>query len=379
MKVLVIPSWYPDGEDKLMGIYHKEYASSLAKNGVDVDMLCVFRERLKYPIKYLLKKKNVVYQEDGYKVYLKRMLDLEKINLKFQMILYCRNLERLFKKYIRKNGKPDILHAQVTYPAGYATCKLGQKYDIPVLVTEHASHFTQYMENQYEPYGKYVLENATFSTVSNLMLKQLEGYESFVLPNIIDTNIFCVKKVKKRDDKLNLITVSAFRIGKGIEDLIEAINILVNQKNMKNIHLNIVGDGYLLDKYKGKAESLGLLEYITFMGRKDKTEISEILSMNDIYVIPSHYESFCITGVEALACGLPVVSTRCAGPEEYIDKKCGEFCKVKNPSSMCDAIIKVSKKLDKYDTDYIASVADRYSPKTVTNTAKEIYKKMLKK
>lgn len=379
MKVLVIPSWYPDGEDKLMGIYHKEYAHALANHGVDVDMLCVFRERLKYPIKYLLNKKKVVYQEDGYKVYLKRMLDLEKINLKLQMNLYCKNLEKLLKKYIKEKGKPDILHAQVTYPAGYATCVIGKKYNIPVLVTEHASHFTQYMENQYEPYGKYVLNNATFSTVSKLMQKQLDGKKSYVLPNIIDTSVFRVKKIKKSTKKLNLVTVSAFRIGKGVEDLIDAINILVNDRDMKNIHLSIVGDGYLFDTYKNKAESLGLHDYITFMGRKDKTEISEILSKNDIYVIPSHYESFCITGVEALACGLPIVSTKCAGPEEYIDKKCGEFCEVKNPESMSEAIIKISKKLDKYDISYLASVAERYSPLAVTNIAKEIYKKILKK
>jgi len=377
MKVLIIPSWYPEGEDKLMGIYHKEYTHALSKANVNVDMLCVFRERLRHPLRYMIKKKNNIYHEKGYKVYLRRMLDLEKINIKLHMFLYCRYLENLFKKYIKTNGKPDILHAQVTYPAGYATAKIGKKYNIPVLVTEHASHFTQYFEKQYAPYGKYVLENTYFSTVSNLMKKQLGKKDTFILPNIVDTSIFKVKKHKKQKT-LRLMTIAAFRIGKGIEYLIEALSILINDYNIKDIHLDIIGDGYLMDFYQEKVKEFTLDSYVTFCGRKTKEEISMLLSTGDIYVIPSNYESFCITGVEALACGLPIVSTRCHGPEEYIDSKCGEFCEIKNPKSMADAILKISKKLDKYDSKYLASVANKYSYEEITKKAIEIYNTILK-
>ena len=57
MKVLVIPTWYPSGEDKLMGAYHKDFTNALNKNGIKADMLYIERERLSKPLKYLFLKK----------------------------------------------------------------------------------------------------------------------------------------------------------------------------------------------------------------------------------------------------------------------------------------------------------------------------------
>lgn len=376
MKVLVIPSWYPNGTDKLMGIYHKEYAYALTKMGIDVDMLFVYRQRLSNPIKYLFMDKREIDIEETYKVYKIMMMDIEKININLFVKNYVNKLDKLYKEYIKTNSKPDILHAEVTFPAGYAVCILGKKYNIPVVVTEHSSGFVKYFNGKYEKYGKYVLENSKYTTVSDLMRKQISNLKTDIdlIPNLVDTELFHRKKEKHNG--LNLITVSAFRVGKGIEYLIEAMSMLVN-KNI-DVHLNIIGDGYLMGNYKEITTKYGMDKYITYYGQKTKEEISKILPNNDIFVIPSTYESFCIPGVEALASGLPIVSTRCYGPEEYIDNKCGEFCDIKDPKGLADAIIKVSKKLDKYDVKYLRKVADKYSYKKVCTDAINIYKELLK-
>ena len=379
MKVLIIPSWYPEGEDKLMGIYHKEYTEALAKNGVDVDMLFVKRERLRNPLKYLFMKKCEIIQENGYKLYKIRMLDFESVCLKFHMCLYTKKLFKIYKTYLKENKKPDILHAQVTIPAGYAVKKLGEKIDVPVIITEHSSHFTKYFEGKYKDYGLYAIKNTKFTTVSNLMKKQVENEikEIDILPNLVDTEIFKKEKYKRDNNKVNLITVSAFRIGKGIEDIIKALNILVNDKKQSNIHLSIVGDGYNRDFYEKTAQELNLTKYITFHGVKSKSEIAELLSKNDIFIVGSHYESFCIPGIEALASGTPIVSTKCHGPEEYLDKKCGEFCEVKNPEDMAEKILIAIKNIDKYDMEHMRNIADKYSAKEISKKAIAIYKKMI--
>lgn len=376
MKVLVIPSWYPNGTDKLMGIYHKEYAYALTKMGIDVDMLFVYRQRLSNPIKYIFMRKREVDIEKTYKVYKIMMLDIEKINIKLFVKNYVKKLDKLYNEYVKLNGKPDILHAEVTFPAGYAVCVLGKKYNIPVVVTEHSSGILKYFNGKYEKYGKYVLENSKYTTVSDLMRKQISNLKKDVLliPNLVDTEAFYKDKVKHNG--LNLITVSAFRVGKGIEYLIEAMSMLVN-KNI-DVHLNIVGDGYLMNNYKEITTRLNMDKYITFYGQKTKEEIIKLLPKNDIFVVPSTYESFCIPGVEALASGLPIVSTKCYGPEEYMDSKCGELCDIKDPKGLCDAIIKVSNKLDKYDVKHLRSVANRYSYKKVCNDAIKIYNELLK-
>ena len=145
MNVLVIPSWYPEGNDKLMGIYHKDYCKAIS-SVVKVDMLYIYRQSIKHPIKYLFMKKYEIDDEKTYKVYKYKMLDFSKISYKLQMYLYYKRLEKAYKEYVKKHNKPDILHAQVIVPAGYAVARLGKKYNIPVIVTEHSSGFMKYFE-----------------------------------------------------------------------------------------------------------------------------------------------------------------------------------------------------------------------------------------
>jgi len=377
MKVLVIPSWYPEGNDRLMGIYHKDYCMAISDK-VDVDMLYIYRQSIKHPIKYLFMDKKEIDDEGKYKVYKYKMLDVSKINYKLQMYLYYKKLEKAYIDYVKTNCKPDILHAEVIIPAGYATAKLGKKYNIPVIVTEHSSGFMKYFEGKDEEYSRYVLENAQMSVVSDFMKEEMKKFtnDSKIIPNLVDTSIFNKRK-HKRGKTLKLVCVSAFRIGKCIEDLIKALSILINENNMK-VHLDLVGEGYLMDYYKEIASELKVDKHITFHGKKSREEISSILANNDIFVVSSRRETFCIPGVEALASGLPIVSTACLGPEEYINKKCGEICNINDPVDMALKIMKVYNKLDKYDVKYIRDRANKYSKESVSNIALKVYKEILK-
>ena len=377
MKVLIIPSWYPEGKDKLMGIYHKDYAYALSKNNVEVDMLHIKNIGLREVFKYIFMKKLEIEHEKNYTVYKLKMLNIKKISFKLFMHIYTKKLEKLYKYYIKNHTKPDIFHAQVTLPAGYATCKLGKKYNIPVVVTEHYSKFMDFFNNENKNYGLYVINNSTYSTVSNLMKKELSNITTKceIIPNLVDTDKYKVKRYK-RNKKLNLVSICALRKGKGIEYIIEALSILINKKNIKDVHLNIVGDGYLLDYYKEIANEFNVNNYITFYGQKNKDEIVNILAKNDILVVGSNYETFCIPGIEALSSGIPIVSTRCGGIEEYLDKKCGELCEIKNPKDMANKIEYVYKNIDKYDINYLRNVANKFSYKNVCNIAKKIYKKL---
>lgn len=138
LNVLVVPTWYPSGADKIMGIYHKEFTEALALNkDINVNMLYIDRQRLNNPIKYLFTKKKLIENEKEYKVYKYKMLNLGKISFKLQLYFYTLCLKRSFKNYLKENDCPDIIHAHVTVPAGYACSKIGRIYNIPVIVTEH--------------------------------------------------------------------------------------------------------------------------------------------------------------------------------------------------------------------------------------------------
>lgn len=67
-----------------------------------------------------------------------------------------------------------------------------------------------------------------------------------------------------------------------------------------------------------RAREQGVLDRLQFLDMLPRAEIAEILATLDVFVIPSHQEGLCIAGLEAMAMGCPVVSTRCGGPEEYV-------------------------------------------------------------
>lgn len=116
LHVLVIPTWYPNGEDKLIGVYHKLFCTALAEYGVKTNMLYVDRQGLSALPKYPTMQK--VYEESntGYVTYCRRMLDISKFSADAQLSAYCRTIEKLYKAYVKQHGKPDILHAHVTVP-----------------------------------------------------------------------------------------------------------------------------------------------------------------------------------------------------------------------------------------------------------------------
>lgn len=381
MNILVIPSWYPNGSiDKLMGIYHKEYCEALSeRENINVNMLYIDRQRLNAPFKYLFMNKKEIINENGYKTYITKMLDVHKISFDWQIKRYTKILESAFKEYLKDNPKPDVLHAEVTIPAGYATCKLGEKYNIPVVVTEHATYYERFFKGNDKKYGDYVLANSYFTTVSNYMKKYINrmGYDCDVLANLVNTDSFVLPRKKIKG--LRLVTVVGLRKVKRVDDIIAALKIIIENKKVKDASLTVVGDGFDRDYFINRCHELKMDKYVKFVGQKNKEEIAQILTQNNIYVMSSEIESFGIPAIEALASGLPVIATKCLGPEEYITNKCGKLISIGNPEEMAEAILNVYNNLEKYDIKELRASANLYSAKSVTDKALKIYNKVTKK
>ena len=379
MKVLVIPTWYPSGADKLMGLYHKEYTEALNKFGVDADMLFIDRQRLSKPLKYLFMKKKYVVDEVNYKVYIYNMLNISKFGFDLQVKSYVKKLDKAFKDYLKTNPKPDLIHAQVTVPAGYAACKLGEKYGIPVVVTEHCGDLERfYSRDDLKDYGKYVLEHSTYSTVSNYMKKTVLKYtdECLVIPNIVNTDLFKMDVKRKIDGTFKLVSLCALREGKRLDIAFEAIRKLVDEG--MDVHLDVIGDGFYEDIFKDKAKELNLDEHVTFLGRIQKDKIPAIFKGEHALLISSELESFAIPGVEAMAAGLPVISTDCLGPTEYIDDKTGILCKVNDAEDMARAIREMYNNYSNFKKQDLEKRAEMYSDKTVIPNAIKIYENLIK-
>ncbi|MCP5424679.1 MAG: glycosyltransferase family 4 protein [Gammaproteobacteria bacterium] len=114
--------------------------------------------------------------------------------------------------------------------------------------------------------------------------------------------------------------------------------------------------------------SLGLKDAVTCIPLLDHEQLAQHLQSYDVFVVPSHQEGLCIAALEAMACGCPVISTRCGGPEEFVrDGKTG-FLVDDQPNKLADAIARVV--LDRGLRSILAEgacrlISERYSLATV--------------
>ena len=160
-----------------------------------------------------------------------------------------------------------------------------------------------------------------------LKSKTASANKLLVIYNGIDLNkfIFQDKKARKeirkelnlkKDDKV-LISIGRLFKAKGYPYLIEAIKIL--KSKYPDIKLLIIGEGEEKNKLETQTRELNLEKNIFFLGRKEN--VSNCLNASDIFVLASLWEGFGLAIVEAMACGLPVITTNVGGIPEIIQDK----------------------------------------------------------
>lgn len=122
---------------------------------------------------------------------------------------------------------------------------------------------------------------------------------------------------------INLCCVGTINERKGQRHIVEAVNNL-SEKEREKIHITLVGDGEIKNELYQYCSNHNLTSIISFLGKRD--DIVDILSKNDIFILPSHNEGLPISILEAMRQGLPIVSTKVGGiPEMIEDKVTGLF------------------------------------------------------
>ncbi len=381
LHVLVVSTWYPHRNDKLLGIYHKHFCEALSKAGVKVNMLHIDRMGISLFWKYPFIKKSYQVEEKGYTTYFKRMLNLRRLSFDLQTRLYAKRLVKLYREYEKIHGKPDVIHGQVTVPGGYAACVLGEEIGVPVVITEHASYFQRFMSGREGKFAQYAMDHAAVHTsVGNYMQKIYReefGRVSEILPNIIDTSVYQRPRVS-RGEKLRFASVCALRETKRIDMAVRALKILKDKGLLPDFEYTVVGDGHYAGVFKTATTEMQMNDCVKFVGRKTTEEIAEILSATDIFLVPCSIETFCIPAVEALASGVPVVSTRCCGPEGFLTPECSEFSDVDDVEGFADAIFRMYRRLDDIDESAVRQVAKQFDSDVIADRAISIYKRVIK-
>lgn len=180
----------------------------------------------------------------------------------------------------------------------------------------------------------------------------------------VDTTIFRPIDKKEARDHIRadihhkiILFVGRIEPLKGIDTLLYAVKILKSKNPNQRICLCIVGGekeqkpkSSELEKLKRLQKILGIETSVTFVTQQSQTELPYYYNAADVVVIPSHYESFGMVALEAIACGTPVITTNVTGIATLIDKKYSKFIvPANNPLVLASQIEKTLQQFENQD------------------------------
>ncbi len=316
MHILEIPSFFtPYG-----GEFCLEQAKALKAQGNEVRILSNVQLSIKKSIKDFLFSPYARFTEniEGIVVYRSYQHGVPKL-IHFNVNRWVSIVRSMFKQYVDRYGKPDILHAHCCKWAGYAAMLISNEYGIPYVITEHLS--SMLYEKEFGkapslawqiPLLKQAYEQANMViTVSDELFDDIacyfgKGYKHQTISNIVDTDYFSYKErepLKERSFRFCMLA-NYWHI-KGYDVIIPAMSMLDN----KAIELHIAGkntsSNELSTLIKNKAPKANIIVH----GELDKKGVRDLLYQSDCLVLPSRSEVQPLCILEAMSSGIPYIST----------------------------------------------------------------------
>jgi len=232
---------------------------------------------------------------------------------------------RHYYRQLLENNNYNLVHAFFGFPTGWLCYRSVD--ELPYIISlrgsdvpgEHARLKLDY--KILAPVFRRIWENADAIVANSRGLKNraLRFFPSVsieVIPNGVDLNFFRPAENKPRDAKIKLLTVGRLSVTKRVEMLIDAVQILCDLGY--NVHLSIAGGGALQNRLKSLVTAAKLDDHIEITGRIEQEKMPQIYRQSDIFVSATLQEGMSNAMLEAMACGLPIVTTPCEGIEELI-------------------------------------------------------------
>lgn len=292
------------------------------------------------------------------------------------------------------NNQLDLLHVHYAIPhasAAYFARQILKKEgrDIPFITTLHGTDITLVGKDQtYAPVVTFSINESDAITAVSDNLRE-ETYKSFpiekdikVIPNFVDTHRFHqtdkrhFKQMLAPNGERILAHVSNFRKVKRVEDVIRIFERVHEKVPAK---LLMIGDGPERQSAEELCRHLRICNDIRFLGKQE--QMNEILSITDLFLLPSQYESFGLSALEAMACGVPVVSTNAGGlPEINVHGKTGFLSDVGDVTDMAIHAVHVlsdDDRLAKFKENAIEH-ARGFEKSRIVPIYEELYDKVVK-
>lgn len=267
---------------------------------------------------------------------------------------------------------PQVIHGHFEAPLG----PLAVKYGIPFVYTEHFSgmnHPVLSPKTAAEARERYswVTKLLCVSEALRKNLRLNSSAEAEVVPNIVDTDTFRCRS--DNHEGFRFVTACRLQPEKGMVPLLTAL-----ARMKEKAELTVFGDGPERKRLRKLAVELSVADRVSFRGSVPRAVLAEEYARSDCFILPSRSETFGLAYGEAMAVGLPVIATRCGGPEDFIGGEDGLLVPVDDLPALTEAMDEMVQNRNLYDSESIACrVRDRFSPGAVAERLTDIYQTLI--
>ena len=360
------------------GVVATELGSELAKRGHEIHFITYSQ-----PVRLALLNKNIFYHEVNVPEY--PLFHFQP----YELALSSKLVDMV------KLHSIDVLHVHYAIPHAYAGYMAKQMLTeegiyLPMITTLHGTDITLVGNHPfYKPAVTFSINNSDFVTSVSESLKD-DTYRLFdikkeiqVIPNFIEINKDaidetspCHRSLMATEDEKIITHISNFRKVKRIDDVVKIFFEI--QKTIPS-KLMMVGEGPEKEKAEKLCEELGIMSKVIFFGNSN--EIDKILCYTDLFLLPSETESFGLAALEAMSCGVPVISSNSGGlPEVNINGITGYLSNVgdvENMSNNAISILSDNNKLLKFKQNALKE-ASKFDIKNILPIYEDLYFKAVK-
>jgi len=382
MHVLLIPSWYPANSEDMNGVFFREQAHALAEAGHRVGVIAPMFRSLRLGARALRPAYDSdIWQDDGPVTVLRAHGTFTSSRVPhFDLWYWCRSGERLFRRYVRDHGRPDILHAHSLILGGVLAERISARTGIPFGVTEHSSTYSRNLIRDWQVPGlRIASQAATFrlavsQTLADAVETLLGGPKWSVLPNSLTPPFEedFSPKPRRAAQVPRLVSVGNLNDNKGFDLLLNAL--AKARSNGVTVRMDIGGDGPLRAELEALSVRLGLSDHVRFLGPLSRENVRKALREADAFALASRHESFGIVFIEAMSQGLPVIATCSGGPGGIVTPQDGILVPTDDTDALVTAIETLSRRLADFDSSEIRRrTLARYSQAALVSQLQAIY------
>ena len=377
----MITPWYPTRQSPVTGAFVREQAKAVDR----FSDVAVFHIACRNPgLKGLWTMEKETNQSicegiEAYRIWYR--------NFPLPVVSYFSHLWSVlqaFRHLLVRGFRPNIIHAHV-YEGAVPAVIIGKIHKIPVVVTEHSSKFPRESLTRFDKWKARMSFRLSelVMPVSQFLQQSIEAYDVKarfrIIRNVADPKVFYPESSAEPKRPLKrLLVVGLLKAShvKGLPDLFKALTLL--QARRDDWHVDIVGDGPARAAYEDEVRELALTDKVTFHGLRTKRQVAEHMRHSDLFVVSSSLETSSVAAAEALLTGLPVVTTRCGGPEEFINDHVGLTVPCGDAEALCSGLSQMLDQLRRFSSTYISAYGvSLFSPDSVGQQLQEVYAEYL--